>query len=408
MEKYTRENIEQLIEEDVEFVRLQFTDLFGTMKNVAITSENLGSALEDKIQIHASSVEGFLHEEEEDVYLKPDLSTFKILPWRPQSGKVARIICDIRQSDGTPFCKSSRDILRKVLEKYEQKGYTFYSHPECEFFLFHTDENGMPTTMTHEQAGYLEMSPLDLGENARRDIVLTLKEMGYAVDSSHHEIAPAQHEIDFRYAKGLETADQMVTARNVIRTVAKRHGLHATFMPKPKAGVNGSGMHIHMILRKDGKNLFLDEKDPLRLSQEAYYFIGGILKNIRGITAVLNPLVNSYKRLVPGFVAPTTVGWSTKSRSALLKVTYNKEGEPGMDGIENRILPGEPDSEKGSTQKLPENLKEALECMKEDKLAIQVLGEEFFLAYLSAKEMEWEEYRRQVSAWELENYLYKI
>ena len=421
MEKYTRENIEQLIEEDVEFVRLQFTDLFGTMKNVAITSENLGSALEDKIQIHASSVEGFLHEEEEDVYLKPDLSTFKILPWRPQSGKVARIICDIRQSDGTPFCKSSRDILRKVLEKYEQKGYTFYSHPECEFFLFHTDENGMPTTMTHEQAGYLEMSPLDLGENARRDIVLTLKEMGYAVDSSHHEIAPAQHEIDFRYAKGLETADQMVTARNVIRTVAKRHGLHATFMPKPKAGVNGSGMHIHMILRKDGKNLFLDEKDPLRLSQE----------NIRGITAVLNPLVNSYKRLVPGFVAPTTVGWSTKSRSALLKVTYNKEGEPrmklqspdasanpylvlalalaaGMDGIENRILPGEPDSEKGSTQKLPENLKEALECMKEDKLAIQVLGEEFFLAYLSAKEMEWEEYRRQVSAWELENYLYKI
>ncbi|HIV34387.1 MAG TPA: glutamine synthetase family protein [Candidatus Blautia intestinigallinarum] len=431
MEKYTRENIEQLIEEDVEFVRLQFTDLFGTMKNVAITSENLGSALEDKIQIHASSVEGFLHEEEEDVYLKPDLSTFKILPWRPQSGKVARIICDIRQSDGTPFCKSSRDILRKVLEKYEQKGYTFYSHPECEFFLFHTDENGMPTTMTHEQAGYLEMSPLDLGENARRDIVLTLKEMGYAVDSSHHEIAPAQHEIDFRYAKGLETADQMVTARNVIRTVAKRHGLHATFMPKPKAGVNGSGMHIHMILRKDGKNLFLDEKDPLRLSQEAYYFIGGILKNIRGITAVLNPLVNSYKRLVPGFVAPTSVGWSTKSRSALLKVTYNKEGEPrmklqspdasanpylvlalalaaGMDGIENRILPGEPDSEKGSTQKLPENLKEALECMKEDKLAIQVLGEEFFLAYLSAKEMEWEEYRRQVSAWELENYLYKI
>ena len=431
MEKYTRENIEQLIEEDVEFVRLQFTDLFGTMKNVAITSENLGSALEDKIQIHASSVEGFLHEEEEDVYLKPDLSTFKILPWRPQSGKVARIICDIRQSDGTPFCKSSRDILRKVLEKYEQKGYTFYSHPECEFFLFHTDENGMPTTMTHEQAGYLEMSPLDLGENARRDIVLTLKEMGYAVDSSHHEIAPAQHEIDFRYAKGLETADQMVTARNVIRTVAKRHGLHATFMPKPKAGVNGSGMHIHMILRKDGKNLFLDEKDPLRLSQEAYYFIGGILKNIRGITAVLNPLVNSYKRLVPGFVAPTTVGWSTKSRSALLKVTYNKEGEPrmklqspdasanpylvlalalaaGMDGIENRILPGEPDSEKGSTQKLPENLKEALECMKEAQLAIQVWGEEFFLAYLAAKEMEWEEYRRQVSAWELENYLYKI
>ena len=389
MAEYSREEIEQLIGEDVEFIRLQFTDLFGSMKNVAITSENLRSALDEKVQIHASSVEGFLHEDEEDVYLKPDLSTFKILPWRPQSGKVARMICDIRQSDGTPFCKSSRDILRRVLEKYERKGYRFYSHPECEFFLFHTDENGMPTTMTHEQAGYLEMSPLDLGENARRDIVLTLKEMGYAVDSSHHEIAPAQHEIDFRYARGLETADQMVTARNVIRTVAKRHGLHATFMPKPKAGVNGSGMHIHMILEKDGKNLFLDEKDPLRLSREAYWFMGGILKNIRGMTAVLNPLVNSYKRLVPGFVAPTTIGWSTKSRSALLKVTYNKEGEPrmklqspdasanpylvlalalaaGMEGIEKQILPGEADAAGG--EKLPESLREALLCMQEEKL----------------------------------------
>lgn len=430
MSEYTREEILRLVEDDVEFVRLQFTDLFGTMKNVAITTENMMSALDEKVQIHASSVEGFLHEEDDDVYLKPDLSTFKILPWRPQSGKVARIICDIRQGDGTPFCKSSRDILRQVLEKYETEGYQFYSHPECEFFLYHTDENGMPTTMTHEQAGYLEMSPLDLGENARRDIVLTLKEMGYAVDSSHHEIAPAQHEIDFRYAKGLETADQMVTARSVIRTVAKRHGLHATFMPKPRAGVNGSGMHIHMILQKDGKNLFLDEKDPLHLSQEAYYFIGGILKNIRGMTAVLNPLVNSYKRLVPGFVAPTTVGWSTKARSALLKVTYNKEGEPrmklqspdasanpylvlalllaaGMEGIQKKILPGPADNMK-DPEKLPENLKEALECMERDGFAYQVLGEEFFTAYQSAKKMEWEEYRRQVSDWELENYLYKI
>lgn len=430
MSEYTREEILRLVEDDVEFVRLQFTDLFGTMKNVAITTENMMNALDEKVQIHASSVEGFLHEEDDDVYLKPDLSTFKILPWRPQSGKVARIICDIRQGDGTPFCKSSRDILRQVLEKYETEGYRFYSHPECEFFLYHTDENGMPTTMTHEQAGYLEMSPLDLGENARRDIVLTLKEMGYAVDSSHHEIAPAQHEIDFRYAKGLETADQMVTARSVIRTVAKRHGLHATFMPKPRAGVNGSGMHIHMILQKDGKNLFLDEKDPLHLSQEAYYFIGGILKNIRGMTAVLNPLVNSYKRLVPGFVAPTTVGWSTKARSALLKVTYNKEGEPrmklqspdasanpylvlalllaaGMEGIQKKILPGPADNMK-DPEKLPENLKEALECMERDGFAYQVLGEEFFTAYQSAKKMEWEEYRRQVSDWELENYLYKI
>lgn len=430
MERYTREEILEQVGEDVEFVHLQFTDLFGTMKNVAITSENMESALNERVQIHASSVEGFLHEEEEDMYLRPDLSTFQILPWRPQSGKVARIICDIRQGNGEPFCKSSRDILQKVLGIYERKGYTFFSHPECEFFLFHTDDDGNPTTVTHEQAGYLEMSPLDLGENARRDIVLTLKEMGYAVDSSHHEIAPAQHEIDFRYAKGLETADQMVTARNVIQTVAKRHGLHATFMPKPKVGVNGSGMHIHMILKKNGKNIFLDESDSRRLSQEAYYFIGGILKNIRGMTAVLNPLVNSYKRLVPGFVAPTAIGWSTKSRSALLKVTYNKEGEPrmklqspdasanpylvlalalaaGMEGIENKILPGEPDSTEGQEQ-LPESLKEALDCMEKGGLANRVLGDEFFWAYRSAKRMEWEAYRRQVSSWELENYLYKI
>ena len=430
MEGYTREGILEQASEDVEFVHLQFTDLFGTMKNVAITSENMESALDEKIQIHASSVEGFLHEEEEDVYLKPDLSTFQILPWRPQSGKVARIICDIRQRDGTPFCKSSRDILQKILGIYERKGYTFYSHPECEFFLFHTDDDGNPTTVTHEQAGYLETSPLDLGENARRDIVLTLREMGYAVDSAHHEIAPAQHEIDFRYGRGLEMADQMVTARNVIQTVAKRHGLHATFMPKPTAGVNGSGMHIHMILRRDGKNIFWDESDPRSLSQEAYYFIGGILKNIRGITAVLNPLVNSYKRLVPGFVAPTAVGWSVKSRSALLKVTYNKEGEPrmklqspdasanpylvlalvlaaGMEGIEKKILPGDPDSGDGKAT-LPENLKEALDCMEEGGLANRVLGDAFFWAYRSAKRMEWEAYRRQISSWELENYLYKI
>ena len=281
MANYTREDILRIAEEeDVEFIRLQFTDIFGTMKNTAITFSRLENALNNECMIDVSSMEGFYRNGEDDLYLYPVLDTFCILPWRPQQGKVARLICDVYRADGTPYKESPRYILKQAKELAAAKGYTFQVNPECEFFLFHTDDNGRPTTTTHEQAGYMDLSPVDLGENARRDIVLTMEDMGYDVASSHHEIAPAQHEIDFTMSDVLETADKFMTFKVAVRTVAKRHGLHATFMPKPKADVNGSGMHINMALYKDGQNVFADATDPLNLSREGRAFIAGIFAHI--------------------------------------------------------------------------------------------------------------------------------
>lgn len=257
--KYTKQEIMNMIEEeDVEFIRLQFTDMFGTMKNVAITVSQLEKALNNQCMFDGSSIEGFARIEESDMYLYPDLDTFTIFPWRPQQGKVARFICDIYRPDGTPFEGDPRYVLKKVLKEAENMGYTFDVGPECEFFLFHTDDNGNPTTLSHEKAGYFDLGPIDLGENARRDMVLNLESMGFEVESSHHEVAPAQHEIDFKYDNALVTADNIMTFKLTIKSIAKRHGLHATFMPKPKSGINGSGMHINMSLNKDGKNIFND------------------------------------------------------------------------------------------------------------------------------------------------------
>ena len=255
MENYSKAEILRMVEdEDVEFIRLQFTDMYGVLKNVAIPSSRLLKAMENKCVINLTSLSGFDQAEDTEMYLKPDLSTFTILPWRPQQGKVARFLCDVCLEDGTEYEASSRMILKRVIEKAEKMGYTFQVNPECEFFLFHTDENGLPTTVTHE-AGYLDTSPIDLGENTRRDIILTLEEMGYEIDSSHHESAPAQHEIDFTFENALETADKIMTFKVAVRTIAKRYGLHATFMPKPRMEVNGSGMHLNMRLLKDGKNI---------------------------------------------------------------------------------------------------------------------------------------------------------
>ena len=337
MNNYTKEDIMKLVEEeDVEFIRLQFTDIFGSLKNMAVTASQLEKALEGRFMFDGSAIEGFASIEDSDLYLKPDPNTLEIFPWRPQQGKVARLICDIVRPDGTPFEGDSRYILKRALREAAEMGYLFQVGPECEFFLFHLDDDARPTTISHEQAGYFDVSPLDLGENARRDIVLTLEEMGFVVESSHHEASPAQHEVDFEAAEALTTADNIQTFKLTVKTIAKRHGLYATFMPKPRAGINGSGMHINMALLKNGKNIFQDSSDENGLSREAYYFIGGLLKHIRAITAVTNPLINSYKRLVPGYDAPTYIAWSRASRSPLIRV-------PSPRGEETRIELRSPD-----------------------------------------------------------------
>lgn len=442
MNNYTKEDIIRLVEEeDVEFIRLQFTDMFGSLKNIAITASQLERALNNKCMFDGSAIDGFVRIEESDMYLYPDYSTLEIFPWRPQQGKVARMICDVYRPNGKPFEGDPRYVLRRAVEDAAKLGYTFDVGPECEFFLFNTDENTLPTTETHEQAGYFDIGPLDFGENARRDMVMNLEDMGFVVEASHHEMAPAQHEIDFRYDEALRTADNIMTFKLAVRTIAKRHGLHATFMPKPKCGENGSGMHINMSLNKDGRNIFEDKKDPLGLSREAYYFIGGLIKHIKGMAAITNPLVNSYKRLVPGYEAPVYIAWSATNRSPLIRIpSVGGEGtrielrspdsaanpyltlavclKAGLDGIVNKIEPPKgingnifamSDEERAAMgiDSLPGTLLEAVEELEKDSFIKDVLGSHVAEAYIEAKKKEWHSYRTQVSEWELQEYLYK-
>ena len=437
---YTKEDIMELVQdEDVEFIRLQFTDMFGQMKNVAITVSQLGKALDNRCMFDGSSIEGFARIEEADMILYPDLDTLAIFPWRPQQGKVARLICDVKRPGGEPFEGDPRYVLKRAVREAAELGYTFEVGPECEFFLFHTDENGLPTTITHEKAGYFDLGPLDLGENARRDMVLTLEDMGFIVESSHHEIAPAQHEIDFQYDEALAAADNIMTFKLAVKTIAKRHGLHATFMPKPKFGVNGSGMHINMSLAKDGKNIFSDPADKNGLSREAYWFIGGIMKHMKGMTAITNPLVNSYKRLVPGYEAPVYIAWSATNRSPLIRIPSSR-GEhtrielrcpdpsanpylalavclrAGLDGIVNHIDPPESvdcnifdltEEERKSRgiEAVPASLREAVIELEKDELIREVLGVHMADKYIRAKKEEWEKYTAQVTEWEISQYL---
>ena len=323
MVEYTKEDIIRMVREyDVKFIRLQFTDIFGFLKNVAITEGQLEKALDNKCMFDGSSIEGFVRIEESDMYLRPDPNSFVVFPWRPQNGKVARMICDVYNPDGTPFQGDPRYVLKKTLDKAAKMGYdTFNVGPECEFFLFLTDNEGNPTTVTHDKGGYFDLGPVDLGEDARRDMCLVLEDMGFDVEASHHEVAPGQHEIDFKYNDALTAADAIVTFKLVVKTVAQRHGLHATFMPKPIYGIAGSGMHVNTSLCRDGENIFFDEKDPLQLSREAYWFIGGIMEHMRSMTALTNPLVNSYKRLVAGYEAPVYIAWSARNRSPLVTRT---------------------------------------------------------------------------------------
>ena len=322
MSRYTKNDIFRMVEEeDVEFIRLQFTDIFGVLKNIAITSSQLERALNNQCMFDGSAVEGFVRIEESDMYLYPDYDTFEIFPWRPQQGKVARLICDVYTVDGKPFQGDPRNVLKRAIQEAADMGYVFDVGPECEFFLFHTDDNGLPTTLTHEKGGYFDLGPIDLGENVRRDMILTLEDMGFEIEASHHEVAPAQHEIDFRYDEALITADNIMTFKLTVKTIAKRHGLYATFMPKPKYGINGSGMHVNMSLATlDGRNIFTDKNDERGLSEDAYHFIAGLMAHAKGMTAITNPLVNSYKRLVPGHEAPVYIAWSSVNRSPLIRI----------------------------------------------------------------------------------------
>ncbi len=432
----TKAEIMELIEEEgVEFIRLQFTDMFGNLKNVTVTANQMEHVLNNNYVFEGSYMFGAYMDEEVDMYLYPDLDTFVILPWSSQQGKVARMLCDICDEDGVKYRLSSRSILKKVVETAKEKGYTFYVDPECEFFLFHTDENGIPTTLSHEQAGYLDVGPVDLGENARRDMVLSLEEMGFEIESAHHEKAPAQHEIVFKEAEPQQIADSITTFHAAVRSIAKRFGMHATFMPKPKADVEGSGMHLKFSVYKDGTNIFNSEPDSGEIRDEAKWFMGGIMEHAQGLCAITNPIVNSYKRLLSGYGAPRDIVWSTKMKNSMLKL-HKKNGRDtkielrfpdsaanpyiaiaaciaaGVDGLERRIEPGECAPlcyEKGKEiKKLPQNLGEAIDYLKKDELLKEVLGDEFVQIYSGAKSAEWNAYMLQISDWEVNQYLYKI
>lgn len=444
MASYTKEDIIRLVEEeDVAFIRLQFTDIFGTLKNVAVTASQLERALSGRIMFDGSSIEGLVKIEESDMFLQPDFDTFTIFPWRPQQGKVARLICNVCKGDGTPFEGDSRYMLEKAIAEAAKMGYSMKAGPECEFFLFQTDDEGVPTTETREMAGYFDLGPVDFGENARRDMVLTLEDMGFVVESSHHEGAPSQHEIDFQYDEALRTADNIVTFKLAVKTIARQHGLHATFMPKPLAGVDGSSMHINMSLYRDGRNVFDDPSDPLGLSEEAYWFIGGLIKHIDGMCAILNPLVNSYKRLIPGYEAPSFKAWGAGNRSPLIRVPFAYDSKDrrielrspdgaanpylalalclraGLDGIRNKINPPAPisgnlnlmpeaEKAKQGIDSLPENLNEALKAFEKDKFLQKVLGAHISEKYVEAKKKEWADYSTYISKWEIDHDLYRM
>ncbi len=443
MAKYTKEDIIGMVEENgVRFIRLQFTDILGSLKSVTITPSQIKRALDNECMFDGSSIEGFVRIEESDMYLYPDLDTFNIFPWNTQSGRIARLICDIYTPDGKPFEGDPRYVLKKQIKHAASLGYTFNVGPECEFFLFNTDEFGHPTTVTHDTAGYFDLGPSDLGDSARGDICLNLEEMGFEIEASHHEVAIAQHEIDFKYSEALSAADNLITFKTVVRFCADSHGLCATFMPKPVAGRAGSGMHTNMSLFRDGENVFYDPKSEKGLSHTAYNFIAGILKHIKGICAVTNPLVNSYKRLVPGFEAPCYIAWTAGNRSALIRVPASRgdstraelrNPDPacnpylafalllaaGMDGIENNLTPPEAVTsniydidEQGrkdrNIESLPSDLKSAVAAMREDPLVERVLGKHIFSKYVEAKEKEWHEFSTTVTGWELKEYLDKF
>ncbi|MCK8827851.1 glutamine synthetase family protein [Natroniella acetigena] len=441
MSKLTKEDVlQQAKEMNVKFIRLQFTDILGIIKNVAITVEQLEEALDGEIMFDGSSIDGFTRIQESDMYLKPDYDTFTVFPWRPKvGGAVARLICDVYTTDGKPFVGGPRNILRKVLQEAEEMGYTMYVGPEPEFFLFEKGDNGEPTTITNDQGGYFDLGPSDLGQDTRRDIVLALEKMGFDVEASHHEVAPGQHEIDFKYSDALTAADNIATFRFVTKAIANEHDLHATFMPKPIFSEAGSGMHMNQSLFKGKENAFYDPDDRLGLSQIAYYYIGGLIKHAKGMTALTNPTINSYKRLVPGYEAPVYIAWSASNRSALVRIpdaqglgtrVELRNPDPaanpylatavmlkaGLDGIKNKIEPpkevvdniydmSECAKEDACIDSLPGDINIAVQYLLRDEVIKEALGEHILNRFVEAKQIEWDVYRTQVHQWELDQYL---
>ncbi|GAA2980391.1 type I glutamate--ammonia ligase [Lentilactobacillus parakefiri] len=440
---YSKDDIRKMVkDEDVKFLRLMFTDLFGTIKNVEVPITQLDKLLDNKLMFDGSSIEGFVRIEESDMYLYPDLSTWMIFPWSTDRGKIARVICQVYRPNGEPYAADPRNNLIRVLGDMKKAGFTSFNiGPEPEFFLFKMNENGEPTLHLNDKGSYFDMAPMDLGENCRREIVLTLEEMGFDVEAAHHEVAPGQHEIDFKYADALAAADNIQTFKLVVKTVARKYGLYATFMPKPLSGINGSGMHLNMSLFNDKGNTFYDKDGELEISQEAYYFLGGLLKHARSFTAVCNPIVNSYKRLVPGYEAPVYVAWSGSNRSPLIRIPSARGNstrlelrsvdptanpylaiacvlEAGLDGLRNKIEPEHSidrniyrmdaeERQKSHITNLPDTLHNALKDLSADETMKKALGEHLYNSFIEAKNLEYDSYRTQVSGWEREQYLEK-
>ncbi|MFC5974513.1 type I glutamate--ammonia ligase [Carnobacterium antarcticum] len=443
MKKFTAEEIrDSATEQNVRFLRLMFTDIDGTIKNVEVPISQLNKVLDNQMMFDGSSIDGFVRIEESDMYLCPDLATWLVFPWEIGTGKdkVARLICDIYNPDGTPFAGDPRTNLKRVLKEMEELGFTeFNLGPEPEFFLFKLDENGKPTLELNDDGGYFDLAPMDLGENCRREIVLQLEDMGFEIEASHHETAPGQHEIDWKYADAVEACDNIQTFKLIVKTVARQYGLHATFMPKPLQGVSGSGMHFNMSLFNQEGNAFCDETDDLGLSKTAYQFLAGTMKHALAFTAICNPTVNSYKRLIPGYEAPVYVAWSARNRSPLVRVPSSRgmstrvelrsvdpSANPylalavllksGLDGIKNEMEVAEPIDrniyrmtseerhERGIID-LPSTLHNALKYLREDEVVKEALGSHIYNSFITAKRVEWAAYREQVSEWEQEKYM---
>jgi glutamine synthetase len=436
----TLEQIKEMInEKSVELLHLQFVDIEGILKHVTVTVEQLEDVVEGKMMFDGSSIKGFSPINKSDLYLQPDLTTFAVLPWTVEEGYAeARFLCSVKNPDGTLFDGDTRNVLKKTVDRAADQGYTISVGPELEFFLFKTDENGYATQELGDKAGYFEPSPHDLGERVRLEIYRALKAMGFTIEASHHEVAEGQHEINFKYADVLTAADLSTTYKWVVKTVAKKFGLHATFMPKPVFGINGSGMHVNMSFFKGSENVFFDPSDELQLSDKAYQFIAGVLENVKSFTAVTNPLVNSYKRLVPGYEAPCYIAWSASNRSALIRIpakkglatrvelrcpdpsanpylTFAVIASAGLDGIEQGLEAPAPinedifhmtEEERAflGIDNLPGSLAESIKALESGEIAAKTLGEHVYSEYVSLKKSEWDSYRTAVHSWEIDNY----
>lgn len=430
-------------DENIRFLRVMFTDMLGTIKSVDLPVSQLDKLMDNKIMFDGSSIDGFVRIEESDMYLYPDMSTWLVFPWGAEHGKVARVICSVRTVDGEPFAGDPRNNLKRVLKDMQKMGFKdFNIGPEPEFFLFKTDEQGNPTQTVNDQENYFDMEPADRGEDCRRDIVLALEKMGFDVEAAHHEVAPGQHEVDFKYSDALEAADNIQTFKLIVKTIAKKYGLHATFMPKPLSGINGSGMHLNMSLfTQNGDNAFFDPEDERQLSQTAYHFLGGLMKHARAYTAVCNPIVNSYKRLVPGFEAPVYVAWSTSNRSPLIRIPSDRGMgtrvelrsadpsanpylaiaavlEAGLDGLRNELpaihevdeniyqMTSKERVEK-DVRNLPDTLHNALKSLAKDEVVKGSMGDHIYHSFMEAKTREYDAYRQHVSDWERQRYMEK-